>query len=116
MNITREYNRINELFEYTEEGCSVRDMAGDAFLLFPKSFRGRTISLDDFEETFKLRRKISSVEVSLEELLLLCEYISNLCVLVKKHYYCLAHKLYLFQIYHQLHYLKHDDKYNLFQI
>lgn len=87
MNITREYNRINELFEYTEEGCSVRDIAEDAFLLFPKSFRGRTISLDDFEETYKLRRKISIGEVSLEELLLLCEYISNLCVLVKKHYY-----------------------------
>ena len=86
INITKEYNRINELFETTESGQSVRDLIEEAFLEFPKSFRGRTISLEDFDETFGFHKKMFMGEVSLEELLLRCEYIINLCVQLNKYY------------------------------
>lgn len=86
INITKEYNRINELFENAEEGQPVRDLVEEAFMQFPKSFRRRTISLDDFDETFGFNNKMHMGEISLEELLLRCEYISNLCVQLNKYY------------------------------
>lgn len=85
-NITKEYSRINELFESTDLGQSVRDMIEDAFFMFPKSFRGRTISLDDFDETFGFSKRMFIGEVSLEEFLLRCEYIINLCIQLNKVY------------------------------
>lgn len=57
-NITKEYSRINELFESTDSGQSVRDMIEDAFFMFPKSFRGRTISLDDLDETYGFSKRM----------------------------------------------------------
>lgn len=85
-NITKEYSRINELFESTDSGQSVRDMIEDAFFMFPKSFRGRTISLDDFDETYGFSKRMFIGEVSLEEFLLRCEYIINLCIQLNKVY------------------------------
>ena len=80
INITNEYNRINELFESTELSAdSVRDSIESAFLDFPKSFRGRTVSLDDFDSTYGFKKIGFASDVSIEELLSRCEYITNLC-------------------------------------
>lgn len=86
LNTKQEYNRLNELFEFAEEGQSVRDLAEEAFLLFPKSFRGRTISLDDFDATFGFCKKIIIMDLSIEDLLLRCEYMLNLCIQLNKCY------------------------------
>lgn len=86
INITKEYNRINEIFESGEYGGPVHDLAEEAFLMFPKSFRGRTVSLEDFEETYGFGKKMCIGDVSLEDLLLRCEYIVNLCAQLNRHF------------------------------
>ena len=84
INISKEYNRINEIFESGEYGGPVRDMAEEAFLMFPKSFRARAISLSDFEDSYGFGKKMFAAEISVEDLLLRCEYIVNLCIQLKK--------------------------------
>lgn len=84
INIVNEYNRINLLFESNKYGDSVRDMIKKAFFAFPKTFKGRTITLEDFDETYGFRKKSEMEIITLDDLLERCEYMINLSAHMKK--------------------------------
>lgn len=78
INMESEYNRIETLFYSTENTAeSIYDLVESAFRDFPKTFRGRTISLEDFNETNGFDGMSFSGDVN--ELLTACEYYINLC-------------------------------------
>lgn len=79
INIRAEYDRIYELYHSTDyTSFSVDDLVNEYFLEFPESFRKRTISLDDFNNTYKFDFGILSKNVTLDVLVSFCEYVTNL--------------------------------------
>lgn len=81
-----EYKRIYELFnENVLPHESICDMVSSSIELFPKSFRGRALSIEDFDETYGF--DFSSINVFCDEdnLICYCEYVINLCEMLTEH-------------------------------
>lgn len=84
INIVNEYNRINLLFESNEHSMSVKSMIQKSFFAFPKSFKRRTITLEDFDETYGFRKKSQMETITIDDLLARCEYMLNLIAQLQK--------------------------------
>lgn len=79
-NVESEYERVHHLLhstDYTEE--TIYTMIEEAFMEFPESFRGRTISLNDFNKTYGFVFIPFSGLVRIDDFISYCEYIHNLC-------------------------------------
>lgn len=79
-NVQRECERMNYLLysnDSTDE--SIYDMIEEAFIEFPKKFRRRTVSLDDFNKTYNFYFQEVNIFFEIEDYLSYCEYVSNLC-------------------------------------
>ena len=81
INVKAEYDRIYELYAEEAYGCCIEEWVNERFIDFPKSFRKRTVSLEDFNNTYGFRfdRYGSKREKSVDVLLTFCEYVINLC-------------------------------------
>ena len=81
INVKAEYDRIYELYAEEAYGCCIEEWVNERFIEFPKSFRKRTVSLEDFNNTYGFRfdKYGSGREKSVDVLLTFCEYVINLC-------------------------------------
>lgn len=78
INLDAEYERIHDLFYYPDiYDNSLEDIISEAFLQFPVSFRKRTVSLSDFNNTYGFQFAKRVRVGSIERLILFCEYISS---------------------------------------
>lgn len=79
-NAKAEYKRIYTLFnDGTDSQVAVVEVIEEVFELFPSCLRGRTISLSDFNETYGFNFSSFVLSIELDELILFCEYVWNLC-------------------------------------
>ena len=92
LNLKAEYERIYKLFyEGTETYCAVEDLVQYAFERLPEYLVGRTISLEDFNKTYKINFPdtiFTEPEVpfsTTDELFVFCEYIWNFCAGIIEH-------------------------------
>lgn len=86
LNLKAEYERLHKLFHQKtsilklKSSKSLYEMIESNFLKFPEAFRGRTISLEDFNRTYNFTFLSSWLPFnSVETLISFCEYITNLC-------------------------------------
>ena len=81
INVKAEYDRIYELYAGEAYVCCIEEWVDERFIDFPKSFRKRTVSLEDFNNTYGFRfdKYGSKREKSTDVLLTFCEYVINLC-------------------------------------
>lgn len=84
VDIAREYNRLLRLYhDINHPFGQIPEKASEKFILFSPSFKKRAISLSDFEETFDLNFYERN-DVSIDYLLLFCEFTSNICNQLKR--------------------------------
>lgn len=88
LNLKAEYNRIYALFyKGTAYDGAVVDIVDEVFEALPPYLRGRAITLSDFDETYGFSFSDHTLLFEPDDLILLCEYIWNLCNGVIKHAY-----------------------------
>lgn len=80
INIKAEYDRLYDLYHYgVYADEAINEWVEEQFLHFDKDFRKRTISLEDFNKTFQFEFGSVSHGMTIEKLILFCEYLSNIC-------------------------------------
>ena len=85
INIKAEYDRLYDLYHYgVYADTPINEWVEEEFLRFDEDFRKRTISLDDFNKTFQFHFKKVSQGMTIEKLILFCEYLTNICNQLKK--------------------------------
>ncbi len=77
VNIEKEYDRLYWMFYNQANGPSVAQYIESNFDRFP--YRGTTLSLADFDETYKFRFERSPSDFDINYLINFCEYCYNLC-------------------------------------
>lgn len=79
INIRAEYDRIYEIYHSDEYvSPSIAELVYDSFRNFPESIKKRTVSLDDFNNTFNFHFSKYSSDITVDGLISFCEYITNL--------------------------------------
>lgn len=86
--VKKECARISKLFcscDYSDE--SLYDLVDGSLQFFPEEFRGRSLSLDDFNKTYGFEFCENYLTENEDELISYCEYITNLCNMLKGYEY-----------------------------
>lgn len=85
-NLRAEYSRIYEVYyEGTSETYPISELVENSFADFPAYLVGRTISVEDFDNTFNFYFPERPTKLTAELLITFCEYILNMC---EGLYYC----------------------------
>lgn len=85
VNIQAEYNRLHMMmYEGTDCITALDSIIENYFEYLPKELIGRTLSLDDFNDTYGFYfSKKKPVLMSPDDLISFCEYIVNFCIFLK---------------------------------
>lgn len=79
-NLRAEYSRIYEVYyQGTSETYPIAELVESNFVDFPGYLVGRTISVDDFDNTYNFRFPERPAKLTSELLITFCEYIWNMC-------------------------------------
>lgn len=84
----KECARISQLFCSCEDsGDQLYDLVNGTLLFFPEEFRGRALSLDDFNKTYGFDFCRNYQAETIDDLISYCEYVISLCDMLEAYEY-----------------------------